>query len=412
MLPYARIASVLEEIGKAKRWDKAGLAAALLADLPAEMQCCCCRLLIGELWPSWVKQELGIGPAAIAEALEEISNVDVHNLKEQLGEIGAVAQEAIRQKSQHSISGEPLGAAQVYKSIIRISMQKGLDSQHRKNAILRGLFMQAQPFEAKYIARTMMKGTLVGLGPKTILDAISQAFGAEKSSVHKAYASLPDPGLITAAASRHALSRISIVPSKPFRPMLIRKGKEELNSQVPRAYLPRYPGLRVQVHKTEGEFFVFTVRLKDITPALMSLSSDLLANKSQFIAEAMLVCFQDGKMMEQEDVVRFINRRRLARRSTVLPALMALDLLWRNGMDLTKIEYTKRRKKLKAMLGAPRSFPAAGILLAEEKVLDEPKDVQEFYNLCRQKGIVGLFSRDLFGLYNAGSYSQYDFIIK
>lgn len=412
MLPYSRIASVLEEIGRAQQRDKARLAADLLADIPAEMRCCCCRFLIGELWPSWKLQETGIGPKAIAQALAEISKADVQSLKERLGEMGAVAVEAIRQKSQHSISGEPLEAAQVYKNIIRISIQKGLDSEHRKGAILRGLFLQAQPLEAKYIARTLLKGTLVGLGPKTIIDAISQAFGTEKSAIHKAYAVLPDLGLITAAASRQSLDQIGIIPSKPLRPMLIRKAKDELNSRVPRAYLPIYPGLRVQVHKTEKEFFVYTIRLKNITPALMSISSDLLADESQFISEAILVCWKDDRMMPQREVVRFINRMHLSRKSAVLPALMAMDLLWRNGLDLTGQEYAKRRKKLKTMLGAPKSLPFTGISLAEERILQDPKDVKEFYNSCRQKGMMGLLSRDLAGLYDPGSLSRYDCIIK
>jgi len=412
MLPYASISSVLEEIGKAKRGDKSSLAAHFLADIPPQMQCCCCRLLIGELWPSWEQQETGIGPASIAKALAEISNTDVQDLMGQLGEMGAVAEAAVRQKSQHSISGESLEAGQVYRSIIRISTQKGLDSEHRKGAILRGLFLQAQPIEAKYLARTFIKGTLVGLGPKTVIDAISQAFRAEKSAVHKAFAILPDLGRITAAASCGSLNQISIFPSQPLCPMLIRKAKEDSISRIPRAYLPRYPGLRVQVHKTEKEFFIYTVRLKNITPALMSLSPDLLANDSQFIAEAILVCFQDGRMMQQSDVVRLINRRHLSRKSSVLPSLMAMDLLWRNGVDLTKQKYATRRKRLIAMLGAQKSSPLKGISLAEERILEDPKDVQEFSLLCLQKGIGGLFSRDPSGLYDPGSVSRHDCIIK
>jgi ATP-dependent DNA ligase len=193
--------------------------------------------------------------------------------------------------------------------------------------------------------------------------------------------------------------------------MLIKKG-EFFSSAVPRAYIPFYPGLRVQVHKAEKEFFVYTMRLKNITPALMSLSQDLLAIGPQLIAEAMLVCFQDGKMLKLTDVVRFINRRCLSRKSAVLPALMALDLLWLNGMDLTKQEYAKRRQKLKAVLGAPKSIPFTGISLAKEWVLVDPGEVQEFYNLSRQKGASGLISRDLAAPYHPGIYSKGDRIIK
>jgi ATP-dependent DNA ligase len=194
-------------------------------------------------------------------------------------------------------------------------------------------------------------------------------------------------------------------------PMLFRK-REISSSTVPRAYLPIYPGLRVQVHKAEKEFFIYTMRLKNITPALMSLSQDLLAIGQQLIAEAILVCFRDGNMLEQADVVRFINRRYSSRKSAVLPALMALDLLWLNGMDLTKQEYAKRRQKLKAVLGAPKSIPFIGISLAKEWVLVDPGEVQEFYNLSRQKGASGLISRDLAAPYHPGIYSKGDRIIK
>jgi hypothetical protein len=65
-----------------------------------------------------------------------------------------------------------------------------------------------------------------------------------------------------------------------------------------------------------------------------------------------------------------------------------------------------------AMLGAQKSFPLKGISLAEERILEDPKDVHEFSLLCRQKGIVGLFSRDPSGLYDPGSVSRHDCIIK
>jgi DNA ligase-1 len=411
MLPYARIASVLEDISRAERRHKASLVAGLLTDLPAEMQCPCVRLLTGELWPSWEQREMGMGPEAIAKALAEISIEDVQSLRERLGEMGAVAEAALKHKTQHPISSEPLEAMQVYRSLIRISLQKGLDSEHRKGAILRGLFLEAEPIEAKYMARTVMKGTLVGLGPQTIIDAISRAIGAEKPALRKAYAILPELGLLIAAASRRALGQISMMPSRPSLPMLIRKSALS-DSTVLRAYIPIYPGLRVQVHKTGKEFFVYTMRLKNITPALMSLSQDLLAIGPQLIAEAMLVCFQDGKILEQADVVRFINRRHLSRKSSILPALIVMDLLWLNGIDLTKLEYAKRRHKLKAVLGAPKSLPFTGISLAEERLLEDTADVQGFYNLSSHNGVKGLFSRDLAAPYLSGSSSQSDRIIK
>lgn len=408
MLAYARVASQLDDISKVERSDKARLAAGLLSGLSEEMLCPCVRLLMGELWPSWEKREMGMGPEAVLECLKETSTENVTDLRKTFGEMGLVAEAAVRHKSQNSISTEPLQMMQVYKSLTRISRQHGLESEHRQRAILRGLLLDAEPIEAKYIARTVTRNMQVGLGPQTLIAAIAKTFEVEAEQIRKAYAIMPELGLVAKAASRGALAEVSIKPSRPVRPMLIRQGKIS-NAPVPGAYIPRYSGLRVQVHKAEGEFFVYTMRLKDVTSAMSSLFMELKAISHDLIAEAELLGFQNGLMLGPHEMVRYINRGTLSRRSTVSPALVFWDLIHLDGEDLTPLAYEERRKRLEEVLGSPKGPTLTGISIAEQRVLERTPDVVEY---SAREGLMGLIARDLLAPYRPGRFSDSDLYIK
>ena len=93
-------------------------------------------------------------------ALAEVSEEDVSRLRERMGEMGLVAEAALRQKGQHSLCSEPLQALSVYQRLRRVSHMKRAKNQNNgRTALLRGLFLQATPLEGKYIARTALRNT-------------------------------------------------------------------------------------------------------------------------------------------------------------------------------------------------------------------------------------------------------------
>lgn len=407
MLPYARIAVLLEEIGKADRGNKAPLVADLLVGLSKEMLCPCVRLLTGELWPAWEKREMGMGPEAIGKALDEISAKDVQNSRKDLRDMGMVAEDVLRRKSQHSVSKEPLEALGVYQSLNRISYQHGADSEHRQGAILRGLFLDAEPIEAKYIARTVMRSMKVGLGPRTVIAAMAVAFDVDRERIMKAYALMPELGLLANAVSDGALERVAIKPPRPVRPMLFRKGKLS-NASATRAYIPRYAGIRVQLHKVGGDLFVYTMRLKDITSAIGGLYRELQTIGHDFAVEAQLIGFRNDVMIGLQEMVRYINHKSRSRRSAVLPALMAWDLIYLDDEDLTSFEYEERHRRLEALLGETKPMPFTGISTVEQMILGRSEEVKEYYTDARQKGFRGLIARDLHAPYLPGGSNDAD----
>jgi DNA ligase-1 len=289
----------------------------------------------------------------------------------------------------------------------RISLLKGDESEHRKSSILRGLFQDASPLEGKYIARTAIRSMLAGLGPQTMISAISSAWGCDRDAVRRAYQLLPELGLLTEAVRGGRLEEIKIQPSRPVRPMVYPFGEAAL----PGAYLPWAPGLKVQVHRAERELSVFTARFHNIAPALSGLEEDLARPDQDFIADAQLLAFQDGTMQSAAEVVRYINRRHRARRNRVLPALLAFDLIWLEGADLFGMPFVERHKRLELLLGEVKGPAIQGISAAEMKILSSHEEVREYCRFVQSSGFLGLLAKDVNSPYLPGGHSPGDALV-
>lgn len=404
---YSQIAALLEDVSLAPRRQKASLTSEFLIGIEPGMLCPAVRLLYGELWPPWEEREMGIGPESILAALEEVSGEDVLAIRENIREIGRVCEAALQHKSQHPLTKEPLKALSVYNGLRRVSQMNGPDSERRKDAVLKGLFLSALPQEGKYIARTALRSMLTGIGPQTMITALSRAFNSDQDEIQRAYNAMPEMGLVARAAQDGALKQITIQSGRPVRPMIIRPGA----LATPRAFLPKYTGLKVQLHIARGNCSVFTSHQKNITSALFGLIQQLVGLKDDLIADADLIGFQDGGICSQVEMIKYINRRRLSRKSIISPALMAYDLIYLDGEDLTGLSYMERRRRLLGAFGEPKSMPFRGISPAEEKVLNDEGEVRDYYLQAKRLGGIGLIMRDLGAAYCPGSRSDRDFIL-
>lgn len=404
---YSRIAALLEEISLAPRSQKASLTSEFLIGIEPGMLCPAVRLLYGELWPPWEEREMGIGPESIIAVLEEVSGEDVLSIRESFREIGRVCEAALQHKSQHLLTKEPLQALSVYSGLRRVSQLNGPDSERRKDAVLKGLFLSALPKEAKYIARTALRSMLTGIGPQTMMTALSRAFNSDPDEIERAYNAMPEMGLVARAAQEGALKQITIQPRRPVRPMIIRPGA----LATPRAFLPRYAGLKVQLHVASEGCLVFTSHQKNITSALSGLIEQLVGLKDDLIVDADLIGFQDEGICSQVEMIKYINRRHLSRKSTISPALIAYDLIYLNGEDLTGLSYEERRRRLLGVFGEPKSMPFQSISTAEEKVLNDEAEIKDYCLQARRFGSTGLIMRDLGAAYRPGRLSDKDFII-
>ena len=420
---YRQIAQSIEELSSAPRSCKADLCSRLIVEMKPELLCPTVRLLLGQLWPPWEGREMGVGPEGVAAALEEISEENISLLRDRMGEMGLVAEAALAEKGQHSLSSEPLQSMSVYEQLRRISLIRGKDSEQRKNALLRGLFQDASPLEGKYIARTVLGNMLAGTGDKTMLAAFALAFCCDPDQIQRAYSLLPDPGKIAIMAAGNHLERASIQPGIPIKPMTLcalkaedlKTVREVGEESVGWAVLPRYHALRVQVHNTGDGAYIFSSRQKNITTSLNGLAQRLSGMDDEFIIDADLIGFHEGKMCTQSEMLRYINRRRLSRRSSISPALLAYDLIYISGEDTTSLPFQERRKRMLKALGEPRSMPFQGISATRECIVLEKElkkdSIQSHLDQMVEEGGVGLMVRSLLGLYRPGECSRCDFFV-
>lgn len=413
---YSRIAQVLQEISLASRSRKVDLAAGLLAEVETtepEMLCPAVRLLLGELWPPWEGREMGIGPEALMAALAEVSDQDLPTLRERCSDMGMVAEAALGQKGQHSLFREPLQALSVYERLRRISALNGKESEQRKNALLRGLFLEATPLEGKFIARTALRNMQAGIGHMTMIAALSRSLQCDQEKIRSAYSLMPDLGSIAAMAQSQELERVAFRPKVPIRFMLFRRSERT----VPGAFLPKYPGLRVQVHKINKDVLIFTSQLRNISFALNGVSRQLGEIESDFVADADLIGFHESGIKwkgicSQAEMLQYINRRRHSRKSNIHPALLAYDLIALQGEDICSMPYQDRRKRLLSILGEPKDMPFSGISPAQEKVLMDRGEALDFLSRSGKAGAKALLERDLQAAYRPGIVAEEDFIIR
>jgi len=110
-------------------------------------------------------------------------------------------------------------------------------------------------------------------------------------------------------------------------------------------------------------------------------------------------------------VVRYINRRHRARRSWLLPALLAHDLIWLEGEDLAGMPFPERHKRLEQLLGEAKGLAIQGISAAELKILQSQEEVEEYCRIVQNSGFLGLVAKDINAPYLPGGQSSGDALV-
>ncbi|HOK57597.1 MAG TPA: hypothetical protein PK659_01245 [Methanothrix sp.] len=325
MNEYMRIAELLSSRSR----DRISALASLLRSLPQEEICPAVRLLTGGIRPSWSPGEL-TGRGVVMDALLSISD------QIEGGDLGEMAEHAIRHKRQSGIDEAPLTIGYVHSVLNSVMISKGRGSEKRRRSMLTGLLLSSAPLEGRYIALTAT-GIRSGIGPRTVASAISRAFGVDIKKVWAAYSRHPEMGRVAEAASSGALDGIRLTPGVPFVMMEIPK-LEIASGQVPLTgsdliFCARR-GIRVQLHLSEGRSWLFTTRRRDVSHIVSRLRAGL-------IGSAML----EGEMRAGNDlsqITRLINRRRSSRRSSIRPSIIIWDAVCIDNREIVDLAYSER----------------------------------------------------------------------
>ncbi|KAF0852866.1 mitochondrial ATP-dependent DNA ligase [Andalucia godoyi] len=331
-------------------------------------------LSTGTIAPPYAGVELGIGNAAMQKAIGEAYGKSVPQLKtlfEQIGDWGDVAQ-ASKKGLKMLVKPQKLTVRGVFDAFKKIAAMSGKNSQDLKRSKMIQLMIScdAEFFEPLFLTRALEGNMRMGCAEQTVLDALSDAFGADKEDVKNSFNECPSfdvlvRALLDAAAQngdakcRFVVSdRVTITPGVPVKPMLAKPSNmEEVAEKCaaePMKFVTceyKYDGERAQLHLSkDGNVHIFSRNSENHTLKFPEISSGIKKHfsKESFIIDAEVVAMEGNKILPFQTLsTRARKNVDASAEQKVLITVFAFDLLFYNGESLIAKPLKERRDLLK-----------------------------------------------------------------
>ena len=347
-------------------------------------------LILGKVFPDWDERELGVGEKLLIKAVAMATGINaewIENSVKDTGDLGESVALALQKRRQKSFFGQPLTIKRVYKTLVKVAETTGEGSQDRKLKYLANLFMDAEPIEGKYLARTILGIMRTGVAEGLLRDAIAEAFKVRPELVERAYMLTSDFGFVTKIAKlegNDGLSKVTIQIGKPIKPMLaqmaasVREALIEMGGEA--EFEIKYDGARVQVHKDGDKVIIYSRRLENVTKSIPEVVERIKKsiNPEKAIVEGELVAVgEEGRPRPFQYVLRRFRRKyNIQEMIEKIPLELNLfDVLYVDGENLIDTPFIERRKKLESIVEVNQ-----WVKVAENLITKNPEEAEEFYH--------------------------------
>ncbi|MEM4307727.1 MAG: ATP-dependent DNA ligase [Thermoplasmata archaeon] len=411
---FIELAQLFEKIEETtKRLEITDLLSALLKQLSPEEIDKVCYLLLGRIYPDFVGIEVGVAEALLLRALSLAAGIKSQVIEETVkktGDIGKCAEEVVRQKKQASLFRETLTVEKVYASLCKIAESTGSGSQDLKLKLIAELFHDAEPLEARYIARILAGSLRLGVAESTILDALAVAFIPEmekeeaRELLEEKYNVCSDIGLVAKTISSRGiegLNKIGLKIGVPIRAMLAERAAsiEEIFARHGQSFAAeyKYDGLRIQAHISNNrEIKLFSRRLEDLTTQFPDVIAHLKASfkgtDGIFEGECVPVDSATEEMLPFQEISRRRGRKHAIEETMeeIPVCLFLFDCLFLNGKEHIKDDYLTRRKALESAFRRSER-----IKFSTMKIVDSKEKCEEFFNEAIGAGCEGIMAKSI-----------------
>ncbi len=413
-MKYAELADLYRRLEKTTlKTLKTRFVADFLKKTPDELLEIVPYLILGKVFPDWDERELGVGEKLLIRAVSMATGVpekEIENSIKDTGDLGESVALAIKKKRQKSFFSQPLTIKRVYNTFVKIAEAQGEGSQERKMKYLANLFMDAQPEEGKYIARTVLGTMRTGVAEGILRDAIAEAFKVKPELVERAYMLTSDFGYVAKVAKlegNEGLAKVTIQIGKPIRPMLAQNAASVKDALIEMggeaAFEIKYDGARVQVHRDGDNVIIYSRRLENVTRSIPEIVEAVKASlkPSRVIVEGELVAVgENGRPRPFQYVLRRFRRKyNIEEMIEKIPLELNLfDILYIEGESLIDTPFRERRKRLEESVNESEK-----IKLAEQLVTKKVEEAEKFYKRALELGHEGLMAKKLDAVYEPGN---------
>ncbi len=411
---YLSLVNIYQQLEKtAKRLEKTAIIAQFLAPVPAEELSSLIMLLQGRVFSQWDSRDIGFSARLMIKALEKATGSSAKNIETlwtKTGDLGKVAADLVKKKTQATLTTEELSVKKVITNLQKLETVEGIGAVERKISLVAELITSATPEEARFIVRTVLGELRVGIATGIVRDAISQAFYQNNAAVENAFDLIGDYGEAAVHAKNGTLGSVSLKPGRPVNAMLsilVQNVGEALEALgKPAQFEPKLDGFRLQIHKHHEKILLFTRRLENVTKQFPDIAANILSHVQgdDFILDAEAVGFdpKTGKHLPFQHISQRIKRKYdIAMMAQKLPVeINVFDVLYYNHTNMMDKPLQERRALLETIVtNEPRK-----VRVTEALITADEQHAEQFFKTCLQAGNEGVMIKNRTMRYRPGRY--------
>lgn len=365
----------------------------------------------GVIAPPFENIDLGMGEQFAIRAVAAVSgnskeSIEKHYKKS--GDLGLTVEEMMKHRKQRSLAQESMDILYVYNLLLKIAKAGGPGSQELKVKYLTDLLNNSSSLEARFLVRFVVGRLRLGVGDPTILDALSVLRAGDKSlreELERAYNVCSDLGYVARIffESPEKIVHFKVQPFKPLQPALAERlsTPEDIIAKVgPCACEYKLDGLRLQIHKEGEKVELYSRKLEKMThsfPEIVAAVKSLKVNDIIFEGEALAYNEETQKYYSFQETIQRKRKHGIEAAQKEFPLrLFAFDILYLDGVDLTKKPYRERRAAIE------RLFPHGVLMPATMLKVKTAQELEKVFTECLKKGLEGIMAKDFEAPYTAG----------
>lgn len=411
---YEKLVEVYEKISStSSRLEKQDIIADFLMyikETDADITYDITLLLQGKIFPPWSDKEMGISTQLIIKALSNLlgeSTKSIENKLAEVGDMGEISEELIKNNKQVTFFKVPLTVKKVLSNLRKTESITGSKSQNKKINYLLELYTSASPLEAKYITRTITERLRIGVGEGTLVEAIAQAYNIDKEIIDRAYMLSNDLGEVASRAqeSIESVKSLTITPGKPIKPMLAQLSpgiKESITEMKKVICETKYDGIRVQIHHYNNKTKIFTRRLENVTnalPEVVEYIEEALPSKD-FIVEGEVIATKDNKPISFQYILQRVKRKYdIDKMREKIPLKVFLfDVLYYDK-PTAKLPIIQRRQLLEEIVTTSKNVELSTMKIVSQENYTE---AEKLFTWSIDEGHEGIMFKDVTSPYSPG----------
>ena len=368
--------------------------------------------LSGAVFPKGSGLALNVGFNTIMQSLSEIARLETKEIQEiylKHGDMGALAEHAVSKKQWSPLVPQrQLLLPDLHDQLRKIADASGPRSAEAKKKILTGLLINCSPLEARYLVKIATGELRVGAVEGLVELAVGKAFGHDAQSVRQAMLLSGDIAQVALLAKKDALATAIMKPLAPLSFMLadVMFSAEEIAQYYGGKQMIcefKYDGIRVQLHKFDGQARMFSRKLEDVTGSFPEIAGAAALLQHDFILDGEVLAYKNDRPLHFQELQKRLRRKAVTEQlKSEIPVIYApYDVMYVDGQQVIDRPLIERKSLLSQI-----KFKVPIIDLGY-RVVSSAQEIADAFVESRKLGHEGLVIKEPESQYHPGKRGRH-----